>query len=168
MSIHSRCIRAGLIVVLLFPMSATIALAGESTMAKGNLSVEGPDDPLSVTLTHAYYVTGPDRFDETKTVRSIVFTKDDQRAAIGACADMRCAMLSATDGLQIDFAEPGMVNWWAHVSPIQYSSTASGDALKLSVDSPGRVAGTFKLGGSGATTAIEFDASLVRDFAKPR
>ena len=152
---------------LVFILFAPAILAAESTMAKGALSLEGPDDPLVVTLAHAYYVTGPDRFDPTQTVRSVVFTTSDQRAAMAACADMRCAMLSSSDGLQIELGDGGSVNWWAHVAPVQYSSSAGSDALKLRVDSPERVAGTFKLAGSGATTAIEFDASLVRDFAKP-
>jgi hypothetical protein len=142
------------------------ALASESTMASGTLSVEGPNEPLAVTLAHAYYVTGPNRFGETRTVRSVVFTADDQRAAIDACADLSCTRLSSRDGLKIDLDESGMVNWWAHIATVQYSSTETGDALTLSVDSADRVAGTFKLSGSGATTSIEFDASLVRDFSK--
>jgi hypothetical protein len=166
MFIYVQSIRASFLIALVLPLYTTTARAAESSTASGTLSVEGPDDPLSIKLTHAYYVTGPDRFDETKTVRSIVFTADDQRAAIDACADMRCAMLSSSDGLQIEIGDSGVVNWWAHVSPIQYSSTAGAEALELRVDSANRVAGTFKLGGSGATAAVEFDASLARDFAK--
>ncbi|WP_371280945.1 hypothetical protein [Dokdonella sp.] len=155
-----------LVPALVMAVTAPVVMASESSMATGKLSVEGPDATLVISLNHAYYVSGPNRFDETKTVRSIVFTADDQRAAINACPDMRCAMLSSSDGLQIEIGDDGAVNWWAHVAPIQYSSTASGDALKLSVDSAGRVAGSFKLGGSGATAAVEFDASLIRDFSK--
>ena len=161
-----RNISGTLLLLLACIVNASQALAGESTMSKGSLSVEGPDKSLSVTLTHAYYITGIDRFDETKTVRSIVFTTDDQRAAIDECEDLSCAMLSSSDGLKIDLDESGMINWWAHISPVQYSSMASGDALVLRVDKPDRLAGTFKLGSSSTTTAIEFDASLVKDFSK--
>jgi hypothetical protein len=166
MHFSAEHIPCSLLLSLASTLIAAPALAGESTMAKGTLSVAGPDAPLKVTLTHAYYVTGPDRFDATRTVRSIVFTVDDQRAAIVACADLRCAMLSSSDGLKIDLAETGSIDWWAHVSPIQYAGTASRDALELGADSAGRIAGTFKLAGSGAATAIRFDASLIRDFAK--
>lgn len=135
-------------------------------MARGNLSIEGPDDPLQVKITHAYYITGIDRFDETRSVRSIVFTTDDRQAAMDACNDLGCAMLSSSDGIKIDLDDTGRVNWWAHVYPIQYSGTAGADSLKLSTDTADRIAGSFKLEGSGATAAIEFDTSLVRDFSK--
>lgn len=167
MRTSSRLIHRSLLLSFASALIAPGAIAAASTTATGSLSVEGPDAPLVISLKHAYYVSGPDRFDETKSVRSIVFTADDQRAAIDACPDMRCAMLSSSDGLQIEIGDDGTVNWWAHVAPVQYSSTTGGDALKLSVDSAGRVAGSFKLGGSGATTAVEFDASLIRDFSKP-
>ena len=162
-----RIIRCTMLLSVTSALIAPSAIAAGLSTARGSLRVEGPDDALVVRLTHAYYVSGPDRFDETKTVRSIVFTADDQAAAIDACPDMRCAMLSSSDGLQIEIGDNGTVDWWAHVAPVQYSSSAGGDALKLSVDSAERVAGTFKLSGSGATTAVEFDAALARDFSKP-
>lgn len=167
MNIESHYLPPGLTLALAILLTSHAALAAESTMARGNLSVEGPDKDLTITLTHAYYYSGKDRSDETRTVRSIVFTADDQRAAIDACDDTSCAMLSSSDGLQIELTGTGMANWWAHVSPIQYSGTAASDALKLSVDNADRVAGTFKIGGSGAQATVEFDASLVRDFSKP-
>lgn len=164
MHILSRRILAALLLVPV--LVAPPALADESTMARGTLSVEGHGDPLTISLAHAYYITGKDRFDETRTVRSIVFTADDRRAAMADCADLGCAMLSSSDGLKIDLSESGTVVWWAHIAPIQYSSSASGDVLKLSADTAERVAGTFELAGSGATATIEFDATLVRDFSK--
>jgi hypothetical protein len=167
MRTSSRLMHRSLLLLFASALIAPGAIAAASSTATGSLSVEGPDAPLELSLKHAYYISGPDRFDETKTVRSIVFTADDQRAAINACRDMRCAMLSSSDGLQIEIGDSGAINWWAHVAPIQYSSTAGGDALTLSVDGAERVAGTFKLDGSGVTTTVKFDTSLVRDFSKP-
>lgn len=156
---------ATLLIMLACIFSTSHVLAGGASTAKGKLSVEGPDKTLSVTITHAYYITGIDRFDETRTVRSIVFTADDQHAALEECEDLSCAMLSSSDGLKIDLDQSGMINWWAHIAPVQYSSMAGADALVLSVDKPDRLAGTFKLGGSSTAAIIEFDASLAKDFS---
>lgn len=143
-----------------------VAVAAGQSTADGTLIIKGPDGPLSVKLTHAYYIAGADRFDESKTIRSIVFTAGDQRARIEACGDMNCAGLSSVDGLRVELEATGMLNWWAHVAPMQYASSDS-SAMKLDTDTPGHVAGTFKLGDSAHSDVnvnVTFDASLVKSF----
>ena len=162
---HSpRCRLALATLSLGFALLACEASGQQRGTANGTLTLEGADTPLRVTFAHAYYITGPDSFDETKTTRSLVFTAEDQTDAIMGCSSRSCAELSMIDGLKIDLAEQGMANWWAHVGQKQYSGTAVGKSLSLRVDQPDHLAGTFKIGGSGATAAIEFDSALVKAF----
>ena len=163
-AIHSKLARATLTIAML--MIASAASAQQSGTAKGTLTIEGPDGPLSVTFAHAYYVTAPDSFDKTKPERRIVFTAEDQAAAIAECVDYRCAQLPMIDGLTFYLADQGMANWWAHVGQTQMSGVALSSALKLRVDTPDHLAGTFKIGGGGAsaTATIEFDAKLTKAF----
>lgn len=143
---------------------STFAASGDS--AKGTLTVETQDKPASVELAHAYLISGPDSFDEKKMTRRIVFTKSDERATIEACEHVSCATLSSSDGMTIDLPEGSAPNWWAHVHPVQYSGTEDADALKLSVDTPERLAGSFKISTSAVSASIVFDAPLVKSFPK--
>ena len=148
---------------VLIALAAAPAFAGGSDSAKGTLSVETQTKPARVELAHAYLVNGPDTFDPKKTTRRIVFTASDERATIQACSDVSCATLSTSDGMTVELGD-GPPGWWAHVHPVQYSGTSEPDELKLSTDSPERVAGSFKIGNSGVTTSVVFDATLVKSF----
>ena len=145
----------------------TLSHAADAGSAKGTLTLAGENKPASVELTHAYFFIAPDKFDEKKSARTLVFTTADERATLEACSDTSCAILSTKDGLTVELAEEPMANWWAHIAPMQYSGTAV-NALKLSVDKPDRLSGTFKMGesGTGAMTAVTFDAPLVKIFTK--
>ena len=145
---------------------ASVASAQQGGTAKGTLTLQGSDGSSSVTFAHAYYVTAPDSFDKTKPERRLVFTAEDQAAAIAACDTYRCAQLPMIDGLTFYLADQGMANWWAHVGQTQMSGVALSSALKLRVDTPDHLAGTFKIGGGGAsaTATIEFDAKLTKAF----
>jgi hypothetical protein len=143
-----------------------VALADESSMARGNLSIELPKRHLSLTLAHAYFISGNVLFDATRTFRSIVFTADERRATIDACTNLSCAMMSSSDCLTIDIDESGMINWRVHIFPMQVSGSANGNALKLTAESADRLAGTFSLDGPHVKTTIEFDAALVRYFPR--
>ena len=119
-----------------------------------------------MTFAHAYYITGPGSFDNTQKERRIVFTAEDHAAAITECANYRCAQLPMIDGLTFYLADQGMANWWAHVGQTQNSGVAMSSDVKLRVDTPDHLAGTFKIGGggAGATATVEFDAKLTKDF----
>jgi len=149
----------------LMTLSAPTILAAGADSATGTLSVEGPDKTLSAALTHAYVVVGPDTFEPEKITRRIVFTPQDERATIMACKDVSCATLSGSDGLTVSLREGSTPAWWAHVYPIQYSGSTGADALKTTVDTADRLAGTFTLDNPGAKATIEFDATLVKTFA---
>jgi hypothetical protein len=164
---RSRLVIARPLAVVMLALTTASALAAGSDSAKGTLTVETQDKPASVELAHAYLVSGPDTFDETKITRRIVFTGTDERATIEACSNVRCATLSSSDGMTIDLGEDSTASWWAHVSPMQYSGTSEPGALKLGTDTAERVAGTFKIGASGVTASIVFDAPLVKAFPLP-
>lgn len=161
---HFRFANATLLVTLL--LIASVANAQQGGTAKGTLTLQGSEGPLSVRFAHAYYITTPDSFDKTKPERRIVFTADDQAAAITECDTYRCAQLPMIDGLTFYLADQGMANWWAHVGQTQTSGVALSSALTLRVDTPDHIAGTFKIGGRGAnaTATIEFDANLTKAF----
>ncbi|HET7064502.1 MAG TPA: hypothetical protein VFI49_09495 [Rudaea sp.] len=149
---------------MMMVLSAASALAASSDSAKGTLTVETEKAPASVELAHAYLVSGPDTFDAKKITRRIVFTKTDERATIEACNDVSCATLSSSDGMTVELGDDAAANWWAHVHPVQYSGMSDPGDLKLSTDTAERVAGTFKIGTSGVTTSVVFDAPMVKTF----
>jgi len=166
MSRHSIRILAPVAVAAALLTSAAV-LADASGSAKGKLTVQGEDKPLSVELAHAYLVKGPATFDQTQMARHIVFTAADERSTIAACKDIRCATLLSADGITVELPGDSAPGWWAHVGPVQYSSTGDSDALKLGTDSAERLAGTFTIDRSMVTTSIVFDAVLVKTFAIP-
>ena len=124
-AIHSKFARATLTIAML--LIASVANAQQGGSAKGTLTLQGSDGPLSVTFAHAYYITGPGSFDNTQKERRIVFTAEDHAAAITECAAYRCAQLALIDGLTFFLADQDMANWWAHVGQTQMSGTAIGD-----------------------------------------
>lgn len=156
-------VSAAVVAALLAPAASVLAEASGS--AKGTLTVQGEDKPLSVELKHAYLVSGPATFDQTQMARRIVFTANDERSTIVACKDIRCATLLSADGVTVELPPDSAPGWWAHVGTVQYSSTGDSDALKLSTDSAERLAGTFTIDRTMVTTAIAFDAVLVKTFA---
>ena len=163
-AIHSKFARATLTIAML--LIASVASAEQGGTAKGTLTLQGSDGSSSVKFAHAYYVTAPDSFDKTKPERRIVFTAEDQAAAIAACDTYRCAQLPMIDGLTFYLADQGMANWWAHVGQTQSSGVAMSSDVKLSVDTPDHLAGTLKIGGGGAsaTAKIDFNVTLTKVF----
>lgn len=159
--IQNRLTRAA--IPFCFAVLASLASADQAGTAKGTLTVDDNGGSLSGTITHAYYITGPDSFDASNIQRIIVFTADDQTDAIAACADKSCAELSTVDGLKIDLSIEDMTQWSAHVGSVQRTGI-SGNGLTLRKDTPEHLAGTFRLKDSGVTADIEFDAKLIKAF----
>jgi hypothetical protein len=143
---------------------AAPAFAAGSDSAKGTLTLQDEDKPVSVELTHAWYITGPDQFDPKKTTRRLIFAGEDVRAAIDACDEASCAMHVFNDGMTLEMDDTSLVRDWAHVPPMQYGGMLERSALALGTDKPDRLAGTLKLVNSGVTTTIVFDAALVKAF----
>lgn len=167
MSKNTKRFLASFAIAALSSSSIPMVHAAAAGTAKGTLTLQGEKKSASIELTHAYLFVAPDKFDEKKTTRTIVFTTEDERAALEACADTSCAILSTKDGLTVELAEAPMANWWAHIAPTQASGTAAG-ALRLEVDTPDRLSGMFQTGGAGSPVeaAITFDAPLVKTFKK--
>ena len=160
-SIQSRLTRAA--ILCSFALLSSLASADQAGTAKGTLAVDDDGGSLGGKIMHAYYITGPDSFDASNIQRIIVFTVDDQADAIAACADKSCAELPTVDGLKIDLSIEDMTQWSAHVGSVQRSGI-SGNGLTLRTDTPGYLAGTFRLNVSGVTADIEFDTKLVKAF----
>ncbi|MGA8278216.1 MAG: hypothetical protein WB784_08485 [Rhodanobacteraceae bacterium] len=144
--------------------------AADANSANGTLTIQSAHKPFKIDLMHAYYIIGPDPYEAGKTIRSIVFTAADQRAAIEACKDTRCVGSLTFDFLRLDLGDdPRLVSWAARIDPASFSGGVAGSALKLGTDSADRLAGTLTMDAAGTKTAgtIKFDASLVKTFAKP-
>ncbi len=156
-------------IAILLAVPALIQAADANT-ASGTLTIQSAHKAFKIDLTHAYYVIGPDPYETDRTIRSIVFTTADQRAAIEGCKDTRCVGLLTVDFLRLDLDDdPRLVSWAARIDPASFSGGVAGSALKLGTDSSDRLAGTVTIGEAGTRTAgtIKFDASLVKTFAKP-
>lgn len=68
---------------------------------------------------------------------------------------------------------PPRLNYWVVLNGqrVQYSGTESTAALKLTTDSPQRLAGSLAFDGAragGPEVALEFDAPLLKEMAKAR
>lgn len=153
--------RAGFAALLLISAPG-LAAAGE---AKGTLTHKG----ASLTLRHAYLVTGPDVFDRTKTVRRLVVTTRDEEARLRACKDMNCIGEDLDEGLTIDFDGGPRLKYWMvrNKQNVQHSDTAPPSALTARRDEPRHLAGQLAIddaGHGGPKFTLEFDAPLIKEF----
>jgi hypothetical protein len=91
---------------------------GAAGQAKGTLSHKGK----SVTLAHAYLVTGPDAVDPKKTIRRLILSTKDLGAKIKGCQGMSCSDGEVTEGLVVDIGSGPRLNYWMALND-QKSST---------------------------------------------
>ena len=143
-----------------------VSSASAADSAQGTLVVQGEDKPLSMELSHAYFITGPDDLDATKITRRLLFTGADVRSTIAACEQSDCAMYSFSEGMWVQIDDTSTMRWWGKVKPVQQSGMLNRSALVLTTDQPDRLAGTLTLDNSGKPAKITFDASLVKAFPK--
>ena len=148
-------------------MSAPAAAADE---AQGTIHYTSRSGPISVTVKHAYLVKGPDTVTD-KIVRRIVLSPDDLAPKLRTCATMICGDGDMEAGLTIDLDVGPRLNYWfvADGQRIQYSGTAVPSTLKLTTDTPQRMAGTWEVDDSaagGPRAQIIFDATLLKVFTK--
>lgn len=156
-------------------LSATIAFASapaHADGAKGTITYQGKSGAIVVKLKHAYLVTGPDVV-SGKTIRRVVLSVADVGAKLSACATMLCSDGDITEGMTIDFDAGPRLNYWfvGNDQLVQYSGTAEPASLKLTADTPQRLAGKWDYDGSaagGPRVQIEFDALLVKEVTKLR
>jgi hypothetical protein len=159
-----RCVLAAAIVIACVP-----ACAGD---AKGTITYKYKAGEIVVRIKHAYLFKGPDVV-SGKTIRRVVLSVADVSAKLGACATMLCSDGDIVEGMTIDFDAGPRLNYWlvGNNQLMQYSGTAEPASLKLTADTPQRLAGKWDFDGSaagGPKVQIEFDAPLVKEVAKLR
>ncbi len=170
---HTFCIsRTG------FALTATVVIAGTSLFSSsvradsvsGTVSYQSKAGPINVAVKNVYLVKGPNSMDG-KVMRRLIFTSLDLGAKIKACASMSCSDSDLGEGLEVDLVAGPRMNYWfvGNGQKVQYSGTAKPETLTLTTDTPQRLAGKLAIDDSaagGAKVNVEFDASLLKEFAK--
>ena len=163
-----ECVAVGLL-ALAVSVALPSGSQGVAGQAKGTLSHKGK----SVTLAHAYLVTGPDAVDTKTTIRRLILTTKDLRAKIRGCQAMICSDGEVTEGLVVDIVAGPRLNYWMALNDqkVQHSGTQPPASLRASADDPKRLAGKLSFddsGASGPKVDVEFDAALVKEFKAAR
>lgn len=156
-------------------IAAAIAIAFSSGNAyagdaKGTITYRDKAAAIVVTVKYAYLVTGPD-FVSRATIRRVVLSAADVGAKLSSCTTMSCSDGGIGEGMTIDFDAGPRLNYWfvGNHQLVQYSATAEPASLKLTVDTPKRIAGRWEFDASaagGPKVQIEFDAPLVKEITK--
>jgi hypothetical protein len=145
---------------------AALAAAGE---ARGTLTHK----TTTVALAHAYLVKGPDAVDPKKTIRRLILSSKDLGPKLQACQTMSCTDSDLTEGMTVDLDGGPRLNYWMVLGGgrVQHSDTAKPEALKASVNEPGRLAGRLAFDGApsgGPKVDVEFNAPLMKELKAAR
>jgi len=135
--------------------------------AKGAIKIKDK----TVDLKHAYLVKGPDAFDSSKTVSTVIITPNDISKEITECKSASCAS-GITEGMTVgkeDFGSTTRVVYWVVTNDgmMQYSGNDDVSALVLTTDTADRMAGKLTIDDSaadGPKIDVEFDATLAKEF----
>jgi len=135
--------------------------------AKGTIKIKDK----TVDLKHAYLVKGPDAFDSSKTVSTVIITPNDISKEITECKSASCAS-GITEGMTVgkeDFGSTTRVVYWVVTNDgmMQYSGNDDVSALVLTTDTADRMAGKLTIDDSaadGPKIDVEFDATLAKEF----
>ena len=151
---------------------ATVAGAAGGT-AKGTLTYKAKSGPITISPKFVYLVKGPDGIEASKTIRKLIFSTADMGAKIEGCTTMSCTESGLGEGMTVDLDAGPRLNYWVVLNGqrVQYSGTEPTGALKLTTDTPQRLAGALSFDGEragGPQVAIEFDTPLVKEMAKAR
>jgi hypothetical protein len=156
---------------VLVAAAALVPLPAAADPASGTINYQSKAGAVAISVANVYLVKGPDAA-SGKTIRQLIFTPADLSQKIQACATLSCVSGNVSEGMTVDFDAGPRLNYWvvANGQKIQYSGTARPDeALKLTADTPDRLAGTLVINDGamgGAKTDVKFDAKLVRQFSK--
>jgi hypothetical protein len=164
---RTRVSALGWILAGAISFASASACAGD---AKGTVTYKDKSGPIAVTFKHAYLVSGPD-YVSSKTIRRVVLSVADVSAKLSACATMMCSDGDIGEGMTIDFDAGSRLNFWfvGNNQLVQYSGTADPATMKLTTDTPQRLAGKWDFDGSaagGPKVQVEFDAPLVKEITK--
>jgi hypothetical protein len=144
--------------------------AARADSASGTVTYPSKSGPIVVRIKNAYLVRGPNSMDK-KVIRRLIFTSADLGAKIKACSEMSCSDNDLHEGLEVDLVGGPRMNYWfvGNDQRVQYSGTAQTELLKLTTDTPQRLAGKLAIddgGAGGAKVTIDFDATLLKEFTK--
>jgi hypothetical protein len=136
--------------------------------AKGTLAFKAKAKDYAVELKYAYLIKVPDALNPKEMVRRVVFTPGDIGPDIKACTVAGCVDGSLSDGLHVDLSTPFLPYWMVlNDQRVQHSGPADLAALKLTTDTPTRVAGKLTFDatkGGGPKVDVTFDAVLLKEF----
>jgi hypothetical protein len=158
------------VVVGILAVGVSLSAAGS---VSGAVSFNSKGRALTVTPKFVAYVTGPDDFDATKTVRRLLFSTADLSKAIQACASLDCADDGLTEGFEVDVVDGPRLNTWfvGNDQLVQYSGTAEPSALTKTTDTAEHLAGSIAiddLASGGVKAALTFDAPRLKAFSRAR
>jgi hypothetical protein len=157
--------------VALVAAAALVPAAADADPASGTINYQSKAGPIVVNVANVYMVKGPDAV-SGKTIRQLIFTSADIGAKLQACPSMSCASGNVTEGMTVDFDVGPRLNYWVvgNGQKVQYSGTAKPEeTLKLSADTPERLAGTLAIddgAAGGAKVNVKFDTTTVKQFSK--
>ena len=135
--------------------------------AKGTIKIKDK----TVDAKYAYLVKGPDAFDSSKTVSTVIITPSDISQKISECKDASCAS-GITEGMTVgkeDFGSTTRVVYWVVTNDgmMQYSGNDDLSALAPTTDTADRMAGKLTIddtAADGPKIDVEFDAPLAKEF----
>jgi hypothetical protein len=152
---------------------ATVVAGGAwADDGQGTISYAAKSGAITVTVKNAYLVKGPDMA-AGKTIRRLIFSASDLGPKIKGCQAMACSENDLREGLALDLDAGSPLKYWftANGQKVQYSGTVVATALKLTADTPQRLAGKLTLDDSsagGPKAEIDFDVPMTKEFTRWR
>ncbi len=140
--------------------------------ANGTAAYAAKSGAVSVAIKHVYLITGPDAV-SGKTGRQLVFAATEMTDAIKKCDTFSCVSGKLESGVTADLDIMPPVAFWfvTNGQRVQVSGVARRETLKLSADTPQKMAGKWSYDGSASGMPkidVDFDVTLSREFSKTR
>lgn len=157
--------------LLLAPLiCASASLSAEP--ARGTLNHAAKSGPVVVNVKYAFLVKGPDDM-SGKQMRQLILSDVDLGSHIKGCATLSCASSKLGSGMTVDFDTGPRLNFWfvGNGQRVQASGTAQPETMKLTANTPQRLAGKWTHDASaqgGPKIDVEFDVALSKEFSKAR
>ena len=157
-------------ITILAASAALMSSAACADSASGTVTYQSKAGPIVIDVKNVYLVKGPDPVDK-KVLRRLIFTSADLGAKIKACGEMSCSDSGLREGLEVDLVGGSRMNYWfvGNDQRVQYSGSARLETLKLTTDTPQRLAGKLTIDDSaagGAKVSVDFDATVLKEFTK--
>lgn len=156
-----------------FALAVPVDVAAADGTVKGTLTYKAKGAPVTITLKHVWLVRGPDAVDPKMTIRHLIFSATDIGAKVAACKTMSCTDADLGSGMTVDLDAGPRLNYWVVLDNqmVQYSGTAPPAVLKLTTDTPTRLAGQLSIdsvAAGGPKVDLDFDVPLLRELKAAR